>query len=307
MAYLTGKRLRRRRSRSGGKRLSLPAIIGICTGSAILLAVLLGNLLLLVLDEEALQKLTGAPVEDPVADAAPLRTVPPVQAYPFALGSSTSSLTASGAVPPSALSVMLNSSDGTLTYYSAVSKYQGLTGNDHVALTSSMEKLWQVVPYISGAYHPQAFKTAGEDLFYAATLAEGALLREFVHAGASEILLLDLPFDSDNLNRTMSYIKQIKELLGSTPVGVAVPLSVAMSAEGWEILPALRECADYLAIDLREASEEELEPSLLNANYYIIQHQMRLVLDDGQTAYISAAEITVSDFQIVKADTKQEN
>ena len=89
-------------------------------------------------------------------------------------------------------------------------------------------------------------------------------------------------------------------MAGNSPVGVAVPLSVATSAESWELLPSLRQCADYLALDLRDAAEEAVEETLLNAHFFLVQHQMRLLLTEQQTAYVSAAEATLNDFQILR-------
>lgn len=298
MAYFKVRRFRRRRSGSGGKQLHPLAIIGICAAVAVLAALLIGNLLNRWLDEETLNHLTGGTSEPPTVSEPPRRAVPVVKVYPYTLGASTSSLTSGENGPPAALSVSVNNTDGSLNYTSEVGKFQGLSLNDRVKLTDGMQKAREVVPYLSGVFYPQADAKDGEDRFYAQTVAEGALLREFARVGASEIVLAGLSFASDELAHTVSYIQTVRSMLPGVVLGVTVPLSVAQSAEGWELLPSLRECADFLLVDLREESAEGMETALLNANYYIVQYEMRLFLSEEQTEFIAAAEATVGDFQI---------
>ncbi len=298
MAYRS-RRYRRRRSVGGRQRLHPFAIVGICVAAAILVTLLIGNLLNRYLDDETLQRLEGVTPEALPEENAPERAVPYVRAYPFRLGSSTSSLGEGENGPPAALSISINDPSGTLTYVSDVSRLQGLTGNDRVPLKSSMEAIWQTVPYLSGVFYPQALNQSGHDAVYAATVAEGALLREFVRAGASEILLAGLPAEADRIPEVAAYVQTVSAMLGQVHVGIAVPLDVASAPESWELLPSLSGIADFLAIDLRTCTEEALEESLLSANYYIVQYRMRLLLSEEQTAYITAAEATVSDFQIV--------
>ena len=170
-------------------------------------------------------------------------------------------------------------------------------------LTSSMEELIQVVPYLSGTFYPQAPHMEDASLLYAATLSEVALLRDFVTCGASEILLIGLSFEADQLPITLEYLRQLREALGNTSIGVAVPLSVA-TLDGWNLIPTLAASASFLAIDLTSETvadpSTEIETLLLDANYYIVQHQMRLLLGSDQTDLIATAEATILDFQILK-------
>lgn len=299
-SYSFGKRNRRRRFRSGGKRLSPLAIVGICALAAVLAALLIGNLLRWTLDEDALQKLTDGALEDLPNNGVAPRTVPYARAYPFAPGDPISSLSSGGTELPSALSIAINTPDGALTYRSPVGEFQGLSSTTKITLSNFMEELRVTVPYLIGSFHPQIAAIEDEDTLYAAALSDAALLREFACAGASEILLVGLPLNSDQLARSVAYLSQINSLLDGVHVGISVPLSVATSAESWELLPSLRQCADYLALDLRDASEETMEETLLTAHFYLTQHQMRLLLTEKQTAYITAAEATLNDFQILR-------
>lgn len=295
------RRSRRYRNRMPG-RLPPAAIVGICLGAAVLIAVIIGNLLHFWLDDETMQKLTSgtsAPEETlPVPD----REVPLVKAYPFTLGDSTGSLSPDAdGMMPAALSVSLNLPTGELLYTSEVSEYFGMPGDENVELTDSMTDLREAVPYLCGVFYPQSFTQEDGSLFYPSAAKEAALLREFARSGGSEVLLVGLSFDSGHLMDTLTYLGLIKEALGSTTLGVSVPLSLAASEQGWELLPILRENADLLVLDLQGEDPSSAEDILLIANYYLVQHEMRLLLSSDQETYIAIAEATLSDVQIVTA------
>ena len=65
---LFGKRSYRSRSRMNG-RLHPLVIVGICLGAAILIAIIVGNLLKLWLDDEKMQQLKGEQTQPPVSEA----------------------------------------------------------------------------------------------------------------------------------------------------------------------------------------------------------------------------------------------
>ncbi len=293
-------RLRHRRAYRAKGRLHPLAIVGICLAGAILLALIVGNLLNRWLSDEDYQKLTSGTVTEPtnLPTLTPQRLSPQIKAYPFALGDSVRGLTNGEALPPSALSVNLNTPSGALLYSSPVSKLYGMSSSANVSLSDSMREVVGTVPYICGVFHPQATELSGADLIYAATAREAALLREFAGAGGSEVLLVGLKFDTEHLSDTLAYIKMIRDAVGSVPVGVAIDFETVSSPETWDLLPVLGNAASFLALDLRQ--EEANEEILLSANYYLVTHNMRLILAENQTALITAAEATVSDFQILK-------
>ena len=49
------------------------------------------------------------------------------------------------------------------------------------------------------------------------------------------------------------------------------------------------------------------EELLLEANYYLVQYQMRLLIDSAQTELIGIAEATLSDFQILTSPPEVPN
>ncbi len=302
---LFGKRPHKFRSRSGG-RLHPLAIVGICLAAAILIAIIVGNLLKLWLNDEKMAALKGTETIPPVnteASPSPERTAPSVHAYPFTLGNKTDSLTKDGNIP-TALSLSLNTESGKLLYSSPVSDYQGIEGNSKVKLSESMNALRQIVPYLSGVFYPQAPLIADENVRYAATSAEIALLREFIREGGSEILLMGLSFDAENLAATVDYIREVRRALADTTLGFSVPLSVSMSADGWELLPSLSELASFMAVDLSAEQPDETGSAVANGCYYVTQYRMRMLLTASQVEFIRMAESLVSDFQIVTVPTE---
>ena len=167
-----------------------------------------------------------------------------------------------------------------------------------------MQELTFAVPYVCGVFYPQKLNTDDTDLLYAAAASDAALLREFVHAGGSEILIVGAAFDEESLPYLADYLKQLKALLGATPVGLAIPLEVAAGEDGWQLLPSIRPLADFLAMDLQDLPDSEMESGLQTANYYADQYEMRLIVSSDQSRWISAVEEVFSDYQIVTVPQK---
>ena len=297
---------RRLHHRTRIRKLHPLAIVGICLGGAVLLALLIGNLLNLWLDDEKMGELTGAPLESeqPSAGELPPRSTQTVRAYPFTLGDSVEQLIPEDGQPPEAVSVSINTPDGTMLYRSPVAEYLCSKSDSDADLKSDMQELTFAVPYVCGVFYPQKFNTDDTDLLYAAAASDAALLREFVHAGGSEILIVGAAFDEESLPYLADYLKQLKALLGATPVGLAVPPEAAAGEDGWQLLPSIRPLADFLAMDLQDLPDSEMESGLQTANYYADQYEMRLIVSSDQSRWISAVEEVFSDYQIVTAPQK---
>ena len=299
-------RFRRSRHHSHGSRRLHPLIwVAICLGVTVIVALVIGNILHYRLDDEALQKLTdGEASTEAETNTLSARTVPKAKLYPFSLGDSTADLFPNDILPPSALSVSINTPNGELLYVSPVSDHQGISAANGVSLSESMTEVRMVVPYLCGVFYPQALQMQSTDLIYAAMAEEAALLREFASAGASEILLVGLPMDAANRSASLFYAEQMRAFLpSSVSIGLAVSYNDAMYSP--ELLPYLKSHADYLAIDLQGQAEDAAATVLSNTNYFLIQHEMRLLLASDQTAYISIAEATLTDFAILQAPPKE--
>lgn len=301
------RRYRRQARRTGA--LSPLAVAGIAVAAVILLTVIVGNLLTLWLDDETYARLTqGTPEEEPT-EVLHKTELPNVNAYPYTLGDDPSKV-----LDFPAISISLNKPDGTLNYVSDVSSHQGLSGNGNVALTDSMQALAPYAVYVSGVFYPQAFRYDTEDLRFAATAAEGALLREFLRSGAKDVILAAIPFESVSKADILAYVKSVKAALGEQPLGVAVPLSVAQREDSWELLGELLEVCDFCALDVTSVATDAggtpvTAPEILgSADYFLTQYDMRLMLTDAQTDLRMEIELRMlADYQVVKASPTEEH
>ena len=291
-----GSRFRRHRPRGG--KLHPAAIVAICLAAAILLTLTVGNLLYYWLDDETYRDLIGEGDEtEPSTEEIFHASVRRVNAYPFTLGDDVGEILGTPAV-----SVALNRADGSLCYSSAVAAYQGRTETPDVPLGETMGELCSYVTHVCGVFTPTAFAKTDPDLFYAASLEDAALLREFTGAGANELLLCGLPLTVENLDRITTYLRAVKSAAPKIPLGVAVPLSVAKTEGSWEILSTLLTVADFCALDLSAEVIEDEEPTegdassaaqaLLDAaSYWLRAYDMRILLASDQTALLDTLEL----------------
>lgn len=303
-----GKRLRRyHHSRGHGPlRLHPAAVVGICLGAAVLITLIVGNLLNMFLDDDTYWKLTAGEETETADLPTQQSAVRDVNAYPYLLGSSLD-----GIIGQSSASVRLNRTDGSLLYTSDVASYYGIAGNGEVALSESVADLGAFVPYVSGVFYSHAFDAATSDLRYAETAKESAILREFLNAGGSEVLILGLPLEAERTDEVISYLKTVRLAAGRSPIGVAIPREVAAREENWELLARLWETCDFLALDLSaetvdgsdldDAGISENAAALLeDCRYLLSAYDMRLLFSEMQTALISTAVTQMRrDFQIL--------
>lgn len=288
-----GKRFRHRyQHHHRNKKLSPPVIIAICVASALIVTVIVGNLLKVLLDEDAYRRLVD-PKEKPTNAVTPITTdTPDLNAYYFQFGSSADEIK-SGVV-----SVNINTPDGKLSYTSPVSERLGMTNAEAHAFAENMKEINDRTNYITGVLFSQVLAQPTNDLKYATALCERALIAEFLHGGGNEVLLCNL----DPL-QAADYVKAIKADEPSAVIGIAVPLANAEENDA-QIATLLKTC-DFCALDLRGVSvesEEEAYEIIKSASFYLIAYDMRLLLSVEQTLFISQlSELTVPDFQIVGA------
>ena len=309
MAF-TPKRIRHRTSRNrGNKHLPPLAIVGICLAAAVLVTVIVGNILKATLDDETYRKLTEGTTAPTEAETPDEGYGTRIQAPALQLGQDVTELSGY-----TAASVLLNRTDGSLYYTSPVAQYQGLTCYASVNLTEEMGTASAFLRHVSGVYHAQAFSAPSADLRDAKALEEGALLREFFRVGGKEAVLIDLPFGQTSLEDILSYVKLLRVASGANALGVAVPLSVAESTDGWEILSRLLTVCDFCLLDLRletvndptandlGVSEEALQ-ILQRTNYFRSQYGTRLLLSQSQSELVYAVEFRMlPDYQIISAE-----
>lgn len=311
-----GNRFRRRHAHTTG--LHPAVIVGICLAVAVILTVIVGNLLRGLLDDETYQHLTEG--KDTEAETEPPRVinVRNLNAYLFELGDR-----AEKAVGLTAVSVPINTPDGTVLYTSDVATRLGLAMNEKVNLQQTLGEISAFVPYVSGVFYPQAFLQPTPDTRYAVANTESALLREFLHTGGSEILLCGIPLTPDNTDAVLEYAKSVRFAVGNAPVGIAIPLKIASDTANWELLARLADTYDFIAIDLGAETVDETEtdgtgysPSadalLSRCAYFVSQFDARLLFSESQDSLISTAVLQARpDFQVIPhvptADEQESN
>ena len=275
--------------------LSPLAIILICAGSAFLLTIIVGLLLNVWLDDEAYDRLTQGDQIEEEQNKIDKDYTRDIHADAYVFGKENESVWEN----LYEISVTLNTPTGQVNYTSEVVEYLGMTSVSDAVLYDAMGEAYLFAGFVGGVFYPQALYQEGADMQYAVAAGECALLKEFLHAGGSEILLCGIPFAQTDTASILRYVKQIKAMAGDSPVGVAVPLAVARADGAWALLESLAKECDFLAIDLTEtASVGGAEQILTDARYYIQQYDMRVLLSEKQEDLILAA-YTYPDVQIV--------
>lgn len=321
-------RYRKRRYRAPARRrLPIGAIVGIVAAAALLAAIVAGNILNSCLDDETYRRLTeGETTEEATESAAPSRTSPRVTAYPFRLGNSLRTL---GSDPPSALALPLDNASGEMLYRSPVVEQLGRAVADGAAQNAerSMSSLLETVPYLIGIWQVKLpSNSENENVLRAAAATDAAILREFLSMGGSELLLIG-PDWEDDFEVSYAYLTALIESLDEdTVLSVAVPLQVARSEIGRDVLYALGRLLPFLTLDLtgeadiglptdsqetdsaetdrtdktdKPTDEPTAQSPLLSADYYLTAYGMRLLLSESQTALLGSAVGTVSDLAIL--------
>lgn len=275
--------------------LSPLAIVLIVVGAALLLTIIIGLLLNVWLDDEAYDRLTkGEPEEEEKVEINKTYTRD-IHADAYVFGKEAESVWESFAE----ISITLNTPTGQINYTSEVVSYLAMESISQNVLYDAMGEVHLFADFAGGVFYPQALYQEGADLQYAVAAKECALLKEFLHAGGSEILLCGIPFTQTDTASILRYVKQIKAMAGDSPIGVAIPLAVARADGSWALLESLAKECDFLAIDLTEAtSVAGAEQILTDARYYIQQYDMRVILNERQEELILAA-YTYPDVQII--------
>ena len=297
-------RKRRRYASYGERRFSPWIIVAVCAACTLTVTVIVGNLLGLWLDEDTLRALREEQTTSPTVDAPSPDARKPVRANAFSFGESTDPLWENPQV-----SVLINAPDGTLLYSSPVATHLGYPTVGKHTLSNGFDELSAAASHVSGVFYPRAYLQESADLRYAETAREAALLREFLEAGGNEIVLMGLPWDSETVERTtlLEYVSDLRAILSETPIGVAIPLSVAGNGKNWKLLTRIEEVSDFCLLDLCEADDSRSpEEWLSEYRYFEAQYRMRLLLGAWQTAIIEAAS-DLRDVQTVTQPPKTED
>ena len=286
----------RYKNRTGQRRLSLLAILGICLGAAILIALVTGLILNKTLDEETYYRLTTKPRAKADDTILFVSDIPDVVAYPYAFGDDLAEATGHSAV-----AVSLNTPEGDYRYYSEVLSYFNLADPKKPRSSTAFATLSEYRVYLCGAFYLRAQNELDPTRRYAKEAEESALLREFFFLGGDDLTLCGLDL-SGALENSLAYLKTLKLAVGENALGVAVPYELLSEDDGRQVLEKLTAVCDFLVLDLREVEKTTPLDELLAANDFAhTQYQMRLLFDASQTSFIADAQKQgVASYEILK-------
>lgn len=216
--------------------------------------------------------------------------------------------------------VLLRLQEGdALIYPSAVAETAGLTVLDpDASLKQEIARLDAQSLNVTCTFRVTCFDAADTPTRTYVRGLELGILRELAEAGMDDILLLGLPAGTDAQDaRASDFLQELKALLSELPnppaVGVALPPSAFATDDTYEaenrredealgipagtsplyagnVTPArlLRAC-DYLAMDLRGMSAEEVNTILPHIRYAYVRHALRLLMDQDRQDAVNAA------------------
>jgi hypothetical protein len=283
-------------------------IVVICLAVAVLLTLIIGNLLKIWMNDELYAKLTGELETDPPqTEEESNPNARRVNAYLFHLGDDIDL-----ALGRTALSVPINTADGAMCYCSDLVEHYGLTTESEVTLDEALAEAYGMVPYISGVYYTNAFSSESADVRYAMALRDAAILREFLYAGGSEIVIRGIPLDVLTPAEVKEYVDVLRAATGDFYIGIALPWEMVREDRGWSVPAAFANVADFCVLDVtgvvldeNDSNEQGLSRSaeeLLDAcRYYTTQYKLRVLASDRQPGLITTMEVLqVTNFQITR-------
>ena len=302
-------RMRFRRYKPHGESRMHPAmIVAISLAVAVLLTLIVGNLLKIWINDELYARLTGELVTDPPpAEEESTPNARRVNAYLYNLGDDITV-----AIGRTALSVPINAEDGTMCYTSDLVEHYGLATVSDVTLDEALTEAYATVSYISGVYYTDTFSAESADVRYAMALRDAAILREFLYAGGSEIVIRGIPLDVLTPAEVKDYIDVLRTATGTFYIGITLPWEIVREDRGWSVPAAFASAADFCVLDVtgvvleeNDSNEQGLSRSaeeLLEAcRYYTTQYKLRIMASDRQPGLMTTMEVLqVTNFQIVR-------
>ena len=300
-------RQRRRISRSAMKKgivLRRPAHLGwilaavLLTVGVIAAALLIGSYLKAASEAHRLEQEQGHwTVEEETSPATP-GAVPHIRAISVLPEGNVGDILIAG--DHGGIILPLQDGAGTLLYASEVARAAGLAvSTAPVDLTADVARVAKRGLNVTCVITLTFGRETDPALFAYRRGLELALLYEYAEAGMDDLLLLGLPHGTDGEDRlSVDFLRDLRSLLGnleSPPaIGVALPPEVLAQGETEEnqdplyagsLTPSrMRTVCDYLALDLRDRSAEQVAAILPHIRYAYTRHVLRLMLDktDGE-------------------------
>ena len=211
----------------------------------------------------------------------------------------------------------LNDFDGMLCYTSTVGEKAGLAIQEGaVPLSQDVARVQKRGLNVTCVFTVSCFSGSDDATQTYLRGLELALLQEYAEAGMNDLLLFGLPAGDDRADQlTVMFLKELRNLLSDLPnppaIGVALPAAQFRTDDSYtqienpeedveagipvgstplyagNITPAriLGSC-DYLAMDLRDQSAEEIASILPHIRYTYVRHSLRLLVNKQEPAVI---------------------
>ncbi len=296
--------LTERRSRAATIAVAIVAFILLCVVISVVIGILLGDKADEYNDRKTPFEIAG---EDHYSGD---KLVKSVDAYAYEFGADVKGYIGSGITD---LSVCLRSSDGKLSYSSAVASLMGSAPDE------SKKPLEEYVEYIHNSggrvcayFHVSSFNESDKYLRELYKDYEIALVNEAARSGVHDILLVGLAVAQTSVDEIEAYVSRMSYAAEGATLGVLMPESAIMLQDDGEYLAArIRSVCDYIALDLRSLDEgagivaegEEnsaLEELLTKNQYYIEAYRMRIVLSkENSSLYDDVKGLGVKNIQII--------
>ncbi len=187
----------------------------------------------------------------------------------------------------------LSVGDGTLPYTSGIGSSAGLTvAPEAVPLSQDVARVKNRGLRVTCAFAVTCLSAEDSATRTYLRGLELALLREYAAAGMDDLILLGLPAGSDEADRlTMEFLNELRALLSDLPappaIGVALPPVCFRAHEVYagNVSPArMLSACDYIAMDLRAMTAEEVSALLPEINYAYVRYSLRLLTDKNTPA-----------------------
>ena len=297
----SGRRTSKRYGRRSTKRRSvfrppahpgrLVAII-VATIAVIVLALVWGNVLKRQSDALRAAEEADQWTLPPEAAQEQNSSVPAIRAYEIKPEGNVGDIVISGS--HGGVILPLRGADGSLNYRSETASAAGISiPGGAPLLADDVARVSRRELRVSGVFHVTCF---GEESASMQTYVRGlelSLLCEYAASGIDDILLVGLPC-GDNASDALSvtFLEELKSLCSPLPKAPAIGVALSLSSlegktdEGGkplyagDISPArLARASDYLALDLRYRSTEEIDDLLPNLAYAYGRHGLRMMVD----------------------------
>ena len=223
-------------------------------------------------------------VKQPAEDYAAIRNVRAEYANSVGFDKAAFKKEVSGAEGGNAVAFKVNDGEGNLFFAPTLSA-KTVTAFNVMSSLSAEDAVKAVADSgnISVAYfNSSALDEADEGLRIMKTAEEVALVSELCSAGLDEIMLFDLPDDSDKCAYVTSFLSWLETVSRRTNICVVLSKEDVEGSGATRVINATEGYADAYAIDLSKVSNANLGNMIERCAYFITQYNARLIVADSE-------------------------